>query len=116
MNLVAGPQCPIMHRFSHEALVDIKNGQLKATKMALSLSRCPTHNLMLKVSFYFWSLTTTKLIITEVVEQPLSMNACSRISRSTISFDINNHHVLLGVTLFGLGWTSFAISFELKIT
>jgi hypothetical protein len=33
MNLVA---CPIMHRFSHKARVDVKNGQLKAIKATLS--------------------------------------------------------------------------------
>ena len=56
---MAGPLCPIMHRFSHKAPVNIKNGQLKAIKAALSLSQCLEHNVMFEVDFYFQSLTTT---------------------------------------------------------
>ena len=56
---MAGPWCLIMHRFSHKARVDIKNGRLKAIKVALSLSRCLVHNVMFEDGFYFQSLTTT---------------------------------------------------------
>ena len=56
---MAGPKCPIMHRFSHKACVDVKNGQLKAIKATLSLSWCLGHNVMIEVDFYFQSMTTT---------------------------------------------------------
>ena len=69
-----------MHRFSHKARVDIINGRLKATKAALSLSRRRVHNVMFKPCFYFWSLTITKPVIKEVVEQPTSTNVCSTLA------------------------------------
>ena len=59
VKLMAGPRCPMMHRFSHKARVDIKNGWLKVIRAALSLSRRLVHNVMFEVDFYFQSLTTT---------------------------------------------------------
>jgi hypothetical protein len=68
----------IMHRLLYKVCVDVKNGRLKAIKLALSLSRHPVHNVMFKVGFfYFRSVTTTKPIIKEVVEQPMPTNACA---------------------------------------
>ena len=46
----------MIHQFSHEAHVDVKNGQLKVIKAALRLSQRPLHVLMFKVGFYFRSL------------------------------------------------------------
>ena len=58
MNLMAGHQCPIIQRFNPEALVDVKNGQLKAIRAALRLSRHLVHALMFKVDFiYLFSVT-----------------------------------------------------------
>ena len=66
-----------MHRFSHKTRVDVKNGRLKAIKVALRLSQHLVHNVMFEVGFYFRSVTTTKSIIKEVVEQPTPTNACA---------------------------------------
>ena len=44
VNLMAGPWCPIMHRFSHKARVNVKHGGLKSIKAALSFCRCLVHN------------------------------------------------------------------------
>ena len=59
LNLMAGPRCSMMHRFSRKACVVIKNGWLKAIKVALSLSQRRVHNVMFEVDFCFQSLTTT---------------------------------------------------------
>jgi hypothetical protein len=48
---MAGHQCPIRYLFSHKARVNVKNGRLKAIKVALSLSRRPIHALMFEVGF-----------------------------------------------------------------
>lgn len=59
-NLMAGRRCLIIHRLNLKVHVNLKNGHLKAIKVALRLSRCLVHASRFKVSFYFWSLTTTK--------------------------------------------------------
>lgn len=49
-----------------KARIDIKNGQLKAIKAVLRLSRCHVHAMMFEFGFYFQSLTTlTKPITNE---------------------------------------------------
>ena len=50
---MAGPRRLIMHQFSHKTHVNVKNGQLKMIKAALSLSRCHVHNVMFQVGFIF---------------------------------------------------------------
>ena len=62
---MAEHRCPILHRLTLKAQVDVKNGQLKAIKTTFRFSRRLVHALMLKVGFYFRSLTTTKPIIKE---------------------------------------------------
>ena len=59
LNLMVGPRCPIMHRFSHKARVKVKNDRLKPIKSVLSLSQHLVHNVMLEVGFYFQLLTMT---------------------------------------------------------
>ena len=63
MNLMVGHQCPIIHMLNSKACFKVKNGQLKAIKATLRLSRRPIHALMFKGGFMFLSLTTTKPII-----------------------------------------------------
>ena len=53
MNLMAGPWCSIMHRFLHEAHVDVENGILKAIKARFGLSQQHVHNVMFEVGFNF---------------------------------------------------------------
>jgi hypothetical protein len=64
---MAGHQCPIRYLFSHKARVNVKNGRLKAIKVALSLSRRPIHALMFEVGFKLQSPTTTQPIIKEAL-------------------------------------------------
>jgi hypothetical protein len=52
---MAGHRCPMIHRFNPTALVDVENGELKAIKAALRLSRHPIHALMFKVGFFVFS-------------------------------------------------------------
>lgn len=52
MNLLARSRCPIMHRSSHKACVDVKNDQFKTIKATLILSRRHLHNVMFKVGFH----------------------------------------------------------------
>ena len=65
MNLMAGHQCPMIHQFNLKTCVDVKNGQLKAIKATLRLSRRRVHTSMFKVGLCFRSLTTTKSFIKE---------------------------------------------------
>ena len=67
MNLMAGHWCLIIHQSNPKACVDVKNGQLKAIKTALRLSQHHVHILMFEVGFHFWSLTTTKPIVTKAL-------------------------------------------------
>ena len=62
---MAGHWCPMVHWLNLKACVGVKNGQLKAIKMALRLSRHLAHVVMFEVGFYFQSLSTTKPIIKE---------------------------------------------------
>ena len=64
---MAGHQCPIRYLFSHKAHVNVKNGQLKVIKVALSLSQRPIHDLMFEVASYFQFSITTKPIIKEAL-------------------------------------------------
>ena len=50
---MTGYQCPIIHRLNPKARVNVKNGQLKAIKVALRLSRCLVHARVFEVGFYF---------------------------------------------------------------
>ena len=53
MNLVKGHECPIIQQLNPEIRVDVKNGQLKAIKVALNLSPRHVHALIFKAGFYF---------------------------------------------------------------
>ena len=55
----------IIHWLNPKARVNVKNGQLKAIKATLRLSRYPIHPLMFEVGFYFRSFTSTKPIVKE---------------------------------------------------
>ena len=59
LNFMVRPRCPIMHQFSHKACANVKNGQLKVIKSALSLSQRRVHNVIFEVGVHFQSLTTT---------------------------------------------------------
>jgi hypothetical protein len=48
---MAGYWCPIIHRVTPKARVNVKNSKLKAIKEALRLSRCLIHTLMFEVGF-----------------------------------------------------------------
>ena len=54
-----------INHLNPKARVNVKNGQLKAIKATLRLSRPPIHALMFEVGFYFRSLTSTKPIVKE---------------------------------------------------
>ena len=57
MSLMAGHWCPIIHRFNLKTCVNVKNGQLKAIKAVLRLSRCIVHTLMINVGFLLFLIT-----------------------------------------------------------
>jgi hypothetical protein len=63
LNLMVGHQCPIIHQLNPKAPFDIKNGQSKAMKAALRLSRRHVHTLIFEIGFYFQSLIATKPLI-----------------------------------------------------
>jgi hypothetical protein len=46
-------QCSIIHWLNSKAFVAVKNGQLKAIKVALRLSGRPIHAPMFEVGFYY---------------------------------------------------------------
>ena len=78
--------CLIIPQLNPKARVDVKNGQLKAIKAVLRLSRRPIHALIFKVRFYFQSFTTTKPIIKEA---PIYLGHCCSAIRFICPFLVN---------------------------
>ena len=62
VNFMAGHRCPIIHRLNLKAGVIVKNGQLKAIKAALRLSRCHVHTLIFEVGFYLLLIYKHKIV------------------------------------------------------
>ena len=115
VNLMAGPWCPIMHRFSHKARVNVKHGGLKSIKAALSFCRCLVHNQ--SWFLHFQSLPTTfsrfaldyihsSSVFFDAIANDAGANTCPPLYTGDTPLPLKNQWMHCLAPVYGLGWTN----------